>query len=139
MLYRLSVNGMRCAGCVAAMEKALQSLDGVQQASVNFADHSALVQGDASLDNVIKAVQDAGYDASEQAEESAATLSERSDESAHEVQVLFRKASIAGSVGFMLMFIGWTGHLPGLQPGWPQVVWLVIGALGSSTGASPAC
>ena len=40
---RLSIGGMSCAGCVATVEKALQGVDGVQEASVNFADHTASV------------------------------------------------------------------------------------------------
>jgi Cu+-exporting ATPase len=45
---RLSVLGMRCAGCVQAVESALQSVPGVVSADVNFADHTALVRGDAA-------------------------------------------------------------------------------------------
>jgi Cu+-exporting ATPase len=129
LINRLSISGMRCAGCVAAVEKALQAQDGVQQASVNFADNTALVQGKATLPELIKAVQAAGYDAAEQAEVSAAATAEHKDESTREVMGLLRKAAMAGSVGFMLMFVGWTGHMPELQSGWPQVVWLVIGVL----------
>ena len=42
---RLSILGMRCAGCVSSVEGALASVDGVTSVSVNFADHSAMVKG----------------------------------------------------------------------------------------------
>jgi len=47
---RLSIAGMSCAGCVSVVEGALQSVAGVTAVSVNFADHSADVQGTASGD-----------------------------------------------------------------------------------------
>ena len=43
---RLSVLGMRCAGCVQAVQDALSSVPGVVRAEVNFADHTASVEGD---------------------------------------------------------------------------------------------
>lgn len=60
---RLSVLGMRCAGCVQAVETALRSVPGVASADVNFADHTALVRGDAAPEALKQAVQEAGYDA----------------------------------------------------------------------------
>jgi Cu+-exporting ATPase len=61
----LSVAGMSCAGCVAAVEKALQSVPGVESASVNFAEHTTMVSGDVTADRLIEAVVSAGYKAAE--------------------------------------------------------------------------
>ena len=44
----LSVGGMSCAGCVATVEKALQGVTGVEEANVNFADHTATVKTNAA-------------------------------------------------------------------------------------------
>ncbi|QKQ23714.1 heavy-metal-associated domain-containing protein [Candidatus Ruthia endofausta] len=42
----LSILGMPCAcGCVASVENALNKLDGVDKASVNFSDHTANTGG----------------------------------------------------------------------------------------------
>ena len=60
---RLSILGMRCAGCVSAVEGALAAVDGVASVSVNFADHSAMVRGHADPDALKQAAKDAGYDA----------------------------------------------------------------------------
>ena len=54
---RLSILGMSCAGCVSAVEGALASVDGVIDVSVNFADHSAVVIGNADSELLKKAVQ----------------------------------------------------------------------------------
>ena len=60
---RLSIGSMSCAGCVAAVEKALNAVVGVESATVNFAEHTAEVEGGFSTDALIKAVVDAGYEA----------------------------------------------------------------------------
>ncbi|MGZ4995843.1 MAG: cation transporter, partial [Methylobacter sp.] len=60
---RLSILGMRCAGCVSAVESALAAVEGVTSVSVNFADHSAVVKGHADPELLTQAVKAAGYDA----------------------------------------------------------------------------
>jgi len=45
---RLSISGMNCAGCVSSVERALQGVAGVSAASVNFAEHTAVAEGDVS-------------------------------------------------------------------------------------------
>ena len=61
----LPVNGMSCASCVKRVEGALNGLDGVVKAGVNFATERATIQyisGVVSLDDFKKAVKDAGYE-----------------------------------------------------------------------------
>lgn len=60
----LPVQGMSCASCVDKVEKALNKVEGVIRASVNFATERATVEyipGLASLVDFKKAVEDAGY------------------------------------------------------------------------------
>ncbi|WP_157375300.1 heavy metal translocating P-type ATPase [Alcanivorax hongdengensis] len=61
---QLSISGATCASCVSSIEKALRHTPGVTDASMNLADRSARVQGSASLDSLIRAVENAGYGAS---------------------------------------------------------------------------
>ena len=61
----LRVSGMTCAACVANVEKAIRGVDGVEEAWVNFADHTAVIEGDASHEKIIHAIVDAGYGAAE--------------------------------------------------------------------------
>ena len=52
----LSIAGMSCAGCVAAVEQALQAVPGVESASVIFAEHTATVTGEISAAVLVGAV-----------------------------------------------------------------------------------
>ena len=63
----LNMDGMTCNGCVASVTKILQGVDGVASAEVSLADKRAEVAFDAtktSVDALIAAVEDGGYDAS---------------------------------------------------------------------------
>ena len=58
------VKGMSCAACSARVEKAVSKVDGVEYCSVNLLTNSMQVEGSASPDIIIKAVENAGYGAS---------------------------------------------------------------------------
>ncbi len=61
----LPINGMSCASCVKKVEDALNGLEGVVRASVNFATERATVQsipGAVSMGDFKRAVKDAGYE-----------------------------------------------------------------------------
>jgi Cu+-exporting ATPase len=83
----VAIEGMHCASCVAAVERALKTVDGVEQATVNLATESAQVryQSDrVSMDTLREAVANAGYtlepgggDRGEQAVESELEKDER--------------------------------------------------------------
>jgi len=71
----LQVDGMTCASCVARVEKALKSVPGVLEASVNLASSTAQVSrlaGTARTPALLQAVQRAGYEAAETDAASAA-------------------------------------------------------------------
>lgn len=59
----LSIQGMTCASCVGRVEKALQAVPGVIDASVNLATERATVRGTADVSSLILAIEKAGYDA----------------------------------------------------------------------------
>ena len=68
----LNIDGMTCNGCVASVTKILQGVDGVASAEVSLADKRAEVAFDAtktSVEALIAAVEDGGYDASLQRKE----------------------------------------------------------------------
>ena len=60
----LQVNGMTCASCVTRVEKALNAIPGVVEASVNLATEQASVRADPSVNAqaLAAAVRKAGYD-----------------------------------------------------------------------------
>lgn len=61
-ITELSVQGMTCASCVGRVEKALKSVQGVIDATVNLATERATVRGNSSVETLISAVEKAGYD-----------------------------------------------------------------------------
>ena len=61
---RIDVTGMTCANCSATVGEALESLDGVAEATVNFATDEGFVEYDperVSLSELYDAIEDAGY------------------------------------------------------------------------------
>jgi len=63
-MEQYNVTGMSCAACSARVEKAVSAVPGVTSCSVSLLTNSMGVEGTASTEAVIKAVQDAGYGAS---------------------------------------------------------------------------
>jgi Cu+-exporting ATPase len=62
----IPVTGMTCASCAAAIERALQKIEGIKQASVNFPAEKASVEFDnpekpAPLQTIINAIKNEGY------------------------------------------------------------------------------
>ena len=123
-MHRLSVSGMSCAGCVAAVENALRAVPGVSEATVNFAEHTAQVAGTVPVEVIVKAVKDAGYEAAE-----LRGLDEEQEEreaaEAAAYRGRLRKAAVAALVGFPLMVGGMAGWLPPVAEA--RLPWLFIG------------
>ena len=122
---RLSIVGMSCAGCVGSVENALLSVSGVSEAAVNFAEHVADVSGEVKAEDLIKAVKDAGYDASEMFDEQDEE-NKQLEEFAH-YKKLLRKFFVAGLVGFPLLLSSVLGYMPGMETFALRVFWFVIG------------
>ena len=57
------VTGMTCAACQAHVEKAVSKLNDVSSVSVSLLTNSMAVEGSASDEEIIQAVEDAGYGA----------------------------------------------------------------------------
>ncbi len=60
-MKQFEVSGMTCASCSARVEKAVRKVKGVTSCSVNLLTNSMGVEGEASDDDIIRAVADAGY------------------------------------------------------------------------------
>lgn len=59
----LNVSNMKCGGCVASVEKALATLEGVESVEVSLDDKTALISATTDPAVLAKAVTDAGYPA----------------------------------------------------------------------------
>jgi len=124
---RLSVSGMSCAGCVSSVEKALKAVVGVSVASVNFAEHTAMIEGDASVQSLIDAVQSAGYDAAELISAEDETEKEAAERTYY--GSLLKKAGFAAVVGFPQFIFGMSGLLPTIESGSGRLFWPAVGLL----------
>jgi len=128
----LSILGMRCAGCVSAVEDALHLVAGVKSVSVNFASHTATVKGAVAPQELIQAVKDAGYDAvlMEGIEDPA----EQEAQELKRYQQLLKKAAVAGGFGALLMLAEHLNWFPemGSTTGqwlWPEIALITLGIL----------
>ena len=63
-MEQYNVTGMSCAACSARVEKAVNKVEGVTSCSVSLLTNSMGVEGTASAEEIIKAVEEAGYGAS---------------------------------------------------------------------------
>jgi len=62
-MQHYSVTGMSCAACSSRVEKAVSKVSGVTECSVSLLTNSMSVEGTASPEEVIRAVENAGYGA----------------------------------------------------------------------------
>jgi P-type Cu+ transporter len=95
----LRIAGMSCAACQVQVQRALESVPGVQRASVNLLSHTAAVESAVPLEPaiLIRAVRQVGYDA---ALPNQATTSPSKEEAAVEVP----RAADGRSVGPRALF-----------------------------------
>ena len=112
-----TVTGMSCAACSARVEKAVSAVPGVTSCSVSLLTNSMGVEGSATPDAVISAVQTAGYGASlKGAAQAVPSIAEQEDALAdHETPVLKRR--LIASLGFLIVLMYFSmGHM---MWGWP--------------------
>ncbi len=117
-MEQYQVTGMSCAACSARVEKAVSKVEGVTSCSVSLLTNSMGVSGTARAEDIIKAVEAAGYGASKKGsldkKESGMQMGENLLID-RETPVLKRR--LFSSLGFLaiLMYV-FMGHL---MWGWP--------------------
>ena len=111
----LSIEGMTCASCVGRVERALASVSGVRSAHVNLATERASIEGSVDPAVLIKAVEDAGYDA-KVIDDSAAQDAEAASRKDAELAVLKRDLIIAAVLTAPVFLLEMGSHLvPGVH------------------------
>ena len=124
---QLLLDGMTCASCVNKVQKALNSVQGVENARVNLAERSALVTGTAQPDDLINAVVKAGYGAEIIQDETKRR--ERQQEVSQANMRRFRwQSALALALGIPVMIWGMVGDNMMLTPK-NHNTWLTIGVL----------
>ncbi|MCB1658832.1 heavy-metal-associated domain-containing protein [Agitococcus lubricus] len=61
-MFVIKVNGMSCGHCVSAITKALAELDKTAKIQIDKASQTVRFDGDADQEEVVLAIQEAGYD-----------------------------------------------------------------------------
>ena len=121
-MEQYTVTGMSCAACSARVEKAVSAVPGVTSCSVSLLTNSMGVEGTASAEAVVSAVQAAGYGASLKGASCAPTAAAQEDALADRETPALKRRLIA-SLGFLLalMYVS-MGHM---MWGWPLPACLV--------------
>ena len=113
-MEQYNVTGMSCAACSARVEKAVSKVDGVTSCSVNLLMNSMGVEGTASPESIIAAVEAAGYGASLKNAPSAAKAAQKEEIKDKETPKM--KKRLAASVVFLAVLMYFSmGHMVGLS------------------------
>lgn len=104
MERKFSVTGMSCASCSARIEKAVSAVKGVESCSVNLLTNSMITEGNASSEDIIKAVTDAGYGAFEKDDKDISD-NINSDELSADKDLKILKNRFFRSLGFLIVLM----------------------------------
>ena len=119
-MKQYNVTGMSCAACSSRVEKAVDRLPGVESCSVSLLTNSMGVEGTATPEEIIAAVEAAGYGASEKgaagAQESASAPLSGEDPLKDTETPLLKKRLIA-SVAFLVILMYFS--MGAMMWGWP--------------------
>ena len=122
----LSISGMSCASCVRKIEATLQGVAGVERVTVNFADRSALIEGNPNPDDLISSVAGAGYSAQILTDDVEDMDEKERIEQAYYKQLLF-KTAVALAVGLPLMLYGMLIGDMTIRTGGERFFWFLVG------------
>lgn len=109
-MKQYNITGMSCAACSSRIEKAVSAVEGVSSCSVSLLTNSMGVEGTASSEAVIAAVEAAGYGASAKTDEKKSKKDNADELADKETPKLKRR--LIWSLGFLipLMYIS-MGHM----------------------------
>ena len=114
-MEQYNVTGMSCAACSTRVEKAVSKVPGVTSCSVSLLTNSMGIEGTASPESIIKAVEDAGYGASKKgAAQNSISPNAAAEDALKDRETPKLKKRLIASVGFLavLMYIS-MGHMMG--------------------------
>ena len=116
-MEQYNVTGMSCAACSARVEKAVSKVPGVTACSVSLLTNSMGVEGTASPQEIIQAVERAGYGASQKSGGGKAPTTAEAEEALadHETPIL-RRRLIASLIFLVILMYFSMGHM---MWGWP--------------------
>ena len=109
-MEQYNVTGMSCAACSARVEKAVSAVPGVKSCAVSLLTNSMGVEGTASENEIIKAVENAGYGASKKGTKAATPASD--DEILKDTETpKLRKRLIRSVIVLLILMYFSMGHM----------------------------
>ena len=116
-MKQYNVTGMSCAACSARVEKAVSQVPGVTACSVSLLTNSMGVEGTASPQQIIAAVEAAGYGASEKGAPAGKTAAADAEDALRDRETPALRRRLIWSVVFLLVLMYFSmGHM---MWGWP--------------------
>ena len=120
-MEQYNVTGMSCAACSTRVEKAVSHVPGVTSCSVSLLTNSMGVEGTASPQEIIAAVEKAGYGASVKGASGGQALASDAAEALADHETPILKKRLIASTGFLLVLMYFSmGHM---MWGWPVPAW----------------
>ena len=124
MMEHYNVTGMSCAACQARVEKAVNAVEGVDGCAVSLLTNSMGVEGTASPETIIQAVENAGYGASLKSAGDSSAKNGGMEDSLKDTETPKMKKRLIASVVLLipLMYVSmghmmWNWPLPGFLDG----------------------
>ncbi len=111
-MEQYKVTGMSCAACQTRVEKAVSAVDGVESCAVSLLTNSMGVEGTARPEEIIAAVEAAGYGASVKGSSDTKSASASEDDSLKDTETPKMKKRLIASVMILipLMYVS-MGHM----------------------------
>lgn len=110
-MKQYNVTGMSCAACSTRVEKAVSKLDGVTSCSVSLLTNSMGVEGNVTPEEVIAAVENAGYGATLKGADKKSANSENNDKLKDTETPVLLKRLIASLVFLIVLMYFSMGHM----------------------------
>ena len=112
---------MSCAACSSRVEKAVNKIPGVTACSVSLLTNSMGVEGSASADEIIAAVENAGYGASVKGGANQESRAAPGPDSLKDTETPVLKRRLALSIGFLCVLMYFS--MGNMMWGWPVPAW----------------
>jgi len=126
----LIIEGASCASCVAKIETALKRIDGVDNAQMNFALRTVVVDGEVDSEDLVQAIESIGYNARSAEDTSDDELLDEKEIADQKYYTsLMRKMWIALGLGVPLMIYSIAGGPMTVETTLERGIWLFIGLL----------
>ncbi len=111
-MEQYKVTGMSCAACQARVEKAVNAVDGVESCAVSLLTNTMGVEGNASAEEIIRAVEAAGYGAVKKKPDKGGSSLGSYEDSLKDTETPVLKKRLAASVILLipLMYVS-MGHM----------------------------